>query len=119
MHFLQGLVPLNAIGNHNMTRYSEAMTHNAAVDSKMKYLSKDHNFILLANNQRKANILCNIKNFGRTILQSTNKVAALLGMGNKAQVVALNVSAAIATPSKQMQSAANIIAASNTGTNSL
>jgi hypothetical protein len=40
-------------------------------------------------------------------------------MGNKAQVVALDASAAIATQSKLTQSAANIIAAANTGTDSL
>jgi hypothetical protein len=119
MHFLQGLMPLNAIGDRNMTRYSEAMTHNAAMDSKMKYLSKYHNLILLANNKKKVTILHNLKNYGGTILQPTNKVAALLGMDNKAQIIALDASAAIATHSKQTQSAADINAAANTGTDSL
>ncbi len=67
-HFLKGLAPLNTIGDHNMTRYSEAMTHNAAMDSKIKYLTMGHNFILLTNNQRKVNILHNIKNFSGIIL---------------------------------------------------
>jgi hypothetical protein len=119
MRFLQDLALLNAIGNRNMTRYSEAMTHNAAMDSKMKYLSKDHNFILIANNKKKVTILHNLKNYGRTILQPTNKVAALLEMGNKAQVIALDASGAIATQSKLTQSTANIIATANTGTDSL
>jgi hypothetical protein len=53
------------------------------------------------------------------MLQPTNKVAALFGIGSDAQVVALDASAAIATQSKRTQSAAGIIAAANTGTDSL
>jgi hypothetical protein len=68
-HFLQGLALLNRISNRNMTRYSEAMIHNATVDSKMKYLSKDHNLILLANNKKIVTILHNLKNYGK---QSSN-----------------------------------------------
>jgi hypothetical protein len=119
MHFLQGLVPLNAISNRNVKKYLEAMPHDATVDTKMKYLSKDHNFILIADNKKQVTILHNLKNYGGTMLQSTNKVAALFGIGPDAQVVALNASAAIATQYKHTQSAANIIAAANTGTNSL
>jgi hypothetical protein len=118
-HFLQGLAPLNAIGNRNVKKYSEAMTHNAAVDTKMKNLSKDHNFILIANNKKQVTILHNLKNYGGTILQPTNKEAALFGIDPDAQVVALDASAAIATQSKCTQSAANIIATENTGTISL
>jgi hypothetical protein len=36
MHFLQGLAPLNAINDCNVSKYTEAMTYNAAVDVKMK-----------------------------------------------------------------------------------
>jgi hypothetical protein len=45
--FLQGLAPANAIGDHNTKKFTKAMTHNAAVDTKMKYLNKDHNLILV------------------------------------------------------------------------
>ncbi len=74
--FLQGLAPLNAIGDQNVTKFLEAMTHNAAVDTKMKYLSKDHNLILIADNKKQVVILHNLKNYGGTTLQLTNKVAA-------------------------------------------
>jgi hypothetical protein len=118
-HFLQGLAPLNAIGNRNVTKYTKAMTRNAAVDSKMNNLSKDHNFILIANNKKSVTILHNLKNYGGTIFQPTNNVAALFGLGSKAQVDALDASAAIATQSKRTQSPEDIIATANIGTNSL
>ncbi len=51
-HFLHNIAPLNAIGDRNMKKYTEAMTHDAAVYTKMKYLSKDHNFILIADNKK-------------------------------------------------------------------
>jgi hypothetical protein len=119
MRFLQGLAPLNAIGDRSVKKYLEAMTHDTAVDTKMKYLSTDHNFILIADNKKQVTILHNLKNYGRMMLQPTNKVAALFGISPDAQVVALNASTAIATQSKHTQSAANIIAAANTGTDSL
>ncbi len=119
MHFLQGLALLNAIDGCNVKKYSEAMTHDAAVDTKMKYLREDHNFILIANNKKQVTILHNLKNYGGTMLQPTNKVAALFGIGPDAQVVALNASTAIATQSKCNQSTAGIIATANTGTDSL
>jgi hypothetical protein len=56
MHFLQGLEPLNAIGDRIVKKYLEAMTHNATMDTKMKYLSKDHNFIFIVNNKKKVTI---------------------------------------------------------------
>jgi hypothetical protein len=68
-HFLQGLAPLNAIGNHNVSKYTKAMTHDAAVDTKMKYLNKDHNLILVANHKKQVIILHNLKNYGGTILK--------------------------------------------------
>ncbi len=61
MHFLLGLAPLNVIGNRNMKKYLEAMTHDTAVDTKMKYLSEDHNFILIPNNKKQVTILHNPK----------------------------------------------------------
>jgi hypothetical protein len=117
--FLQGLAPLNAIGNQNVTKILEAMTHDTAVDTKMKYLSEDHNLILIADNKKQAVILQNLKNYGGTTLQPTNKVAALFGIGPDAQVVVLNVDAAISTQYKRTQSVANIITAATIGTNSL
>jgi hypothetical protein len=102
-----------------MTKYTKAMTHDAAVDSKMKYLSKDHNFILIAHNKKKITMLHNLKNYCGTILQPTHKVAAWFGMGPKAQVVALDDRAAIATQSKRTQSLADITTTANIGTNSL
>ena len=72
---------MNAIGYRNVKKYSEAMTHDAVVDTKMKYLSKEHNFILIADNKKQVTILHNLKNYGGTILQPTNKVAALFGIG--------------------------------------
>jgi hypothetical protein len=118
-HFLQGLTPLNVIGNRNVTKFLEAMTHNAAVDTKMKYLSKDHNLILVADNKKQVVILHNLKNYGGMTLQPTNKVAALFGIGPDTQVIVLNVAAAISTQSKRTQSAANIITAATIDTNSL
>ncbi len=72
MHFLQGLAPLNAIGNRNVKKYLEAMTHDATVDTKIKFLSKDYNFILMADNKKQVTILQNLKTYGGTILQPTN-----------------------------------------------
>jgi hypothetical protein len=118
-HFLQGLAPLNAIGDRNMSKYTEAMTYNAAVDTKMKYLNKDHNLILVADHKKQVIILHNLKNYGGTILQPDNKVAALLGLGPNAHVVTLNASTAVTAQSKRTQSAADIIAAATIGTDTL
>jgi hypothetical protein len=56
------------IGDHNMKKYSEAMTQDANVDTKMKYLIEDHNFILIADNKKQVTILHNLKNYGGTML---------------------------------------------------
>ena len=100
-HFLQGLAPLNAIGNHNVSKYTKAMTYNTATDTKMKYLNKDRNLILVANHKKQVIILHNLKNYGGTILQLDNKVAALLGLGPDAHVVALNASTAVTAQCKR------------------
>jgi hypothetical protein len=118
-HFLQGLAPLNAIGDRNVSKYTEAMTYNTAVDTKMKYLNKDHNLILVTDHKKQVIILHNLKNYGGTILQPDNKVAALLGLGSNAHVVALNASTAVTAQSKCTQSAADIIAAATIGTDTL
>ncbi len=95
------------------------MTHNAAVDTKMKYLSEDHNLILIVDNKKQVVILHNLKNYGGTTLQPTNKLAALFGIGPDAQVIDLDVNATISTQSKCTQSVADIITAATIGTNSL
>ncbi len=73
------------------------MTHGAAMDTKMKYLSKDHNLILIVDNKKQVVILYNLKNYGRMTLQPTNKVAALFRIGPDTQVVVLDIDAAIST----------------------
>ncbi len=95
------------------------MTHDATVDTNVKYLSKDHNHILIADNKKQVVILHNLKNYEGMTLQPTNKVTALFGIGPDTQVVILDVDAAISTQSKHTQSVANIITASTIGTNSL
>jgi hypothetical protein len=119
MHFLQGLTPLIAIRDRNVSKYTKAMTYNAAMDTKMKYLNKDHNLILVADHKKQVIILHNLKNYGGTILQPNNKVAALLGLGPNAHVVALNASTAVTAQSKRTQSVADIIAAATIGTDTL
>lgn len=42
MHFLHGLALFNAIGTHNASKYSNTLAHKVAVNTKMKFLSKDH-----------------------------------------------------------------------------
>jgi hypothetical protein len=118
-NFLQGLAPLNTIGDRNVSKYTKAMTNDAAVDTKMKYLNKDHNLILVADHKKQVIILHNLKNYGGTILQPNNKVAALLGLGPDAHVVALDASTAITAQFKRTQSAADIIAAATIGTDTL
>jgi hypothetical protein len=88
---------LNVISDRNVKKHSEAMTHGATMDTKMKYLSKDHKFILTAGNKKQVTILHNLKSYGGMMFQPTNKVAAPFGIGPDAQVIALNASAAIAT----------------------
>ena len=95
------------------------MTPDAAVDTKMKYLHEDNNLILVADNKKQVVLLHNIKNLGGTTINPTNKVAALIGMGPGAQVVALDVAVAIASQSKHTQTATDIIAAAAIGTDSL
>ncbi len=87
--------------------------------TKMKNLSKDHNLILVTDNKKQVIILHNLKNYGGTTLQPTNKVAALFRIGPNTQVVVLDIDAAISTQSKCAQTAADIIAAATIGTNSL
>jgi hypothetical protein len=110
-HFLQGLEPLNTIGNNNVANFTKAMAHNAAMDTKMTYLSEEHNLILVADNKKQVVILCNLKNYSGTILQPVNKVVALLGLGPNAHVVALDAATAIAAQNKYTQSMADIITA--------
>ena len=119
MRFLQGLAPANAIGHRNTKKFTKAMTHEAAVDTKMNYLNEDHNLILVADNKKQVVLLHNLKNLGGTTINPTNKVAALFGMGPDAQVIALDVNVAITTQSKCTQPAADIIAAAAIGTNYL
>ncbi len=107
-HFLQGLAPLNAIGNRNARKFTKATTQDATVDTKMKYLNKDNNLILVADNKKQVVLLHNLKNLGGTTINPTNKVAALFGMGSDAQVVNLDVNAAIAPQSKRTLPVADI-----------
>ena len=118
-HFLQGLAPLNAIGDRNARKFTKAMTHDAAVDTKMKYLNEDNNLILVADNKKHVVLLHNLKNLGGTTINPMNKVAALFGMGPDAQVVILDVNAAIAPQSKRTLPVADIIAAAAISTDSL
>ena len=46
-HFLHGLTAANVIGDRNAAKFTKAMTHDAAVDIKMKYLNQDNNLILV------------------------------------------------------------------------
>ena len=119
MHFLQGLAAANVIGNYNARKFTKAMIYNAAVDAKMKYLNEDHNLILVADNKKQVVLLRNLKNWGGTTINPTDKVVALFGLGPNAQVVALDVDAAIATQSKHTQPAAAIIATAAIDTDSL
>ncbi len=73
MHFLQGLAPANAIGDCNTKKFTEAMTHDAAVDTKMKYLNEDHNLILVADNKKQVVLLHNIKTWGERPLTLPTK----------------------------------------------
>ncbi len=88
------------------------------MDTKMKYLSEDHNLILITDNKKQVAILHNLKNYGGMTLQPTNKVAALFRIDPDAQVVILAVDPAIFTQSKCTQSAADIITAATIGTDS-
>jgi hypothetical protein len=107
------------IGECNARKFTEAMTHDAAVDTKMKYLNEDHNLILIADNKKQVVLLHNLKNLGGRTINPTNKVAALFGMGPEAQVIALDVDANIDSQSKRTQPAADIITEAAIGTDSL
>ena len=85
----------------------------------MKYLNEDNNLILVADKKKQVVLLHNIKNLGGMTINPTNKVTALIWMGPDAQVVALDVDAAIASQSKRTQPAANIITEAAIGTDSL
>ena len=74
MHFLQCLTSLNAIGNRNVSKYTKAMTHNATMDSNMKYINEDHNLIIIADHKKQVIILHNLKIYGGTVLQPDNKL---------------------------------------------
>ena len=118
-HFLHGLTAANAIGDRNAAKFTEAMTHDAAIDTKMKYLNEDNNLILVADNKKQVVILHNIKNLGGTTINPNNKVAALIGVGPDAQVVALDVDTAIAPQIKRTQPANDIVEAASTGINAI
>ncbi len=63
-HFLQGLAAAKAIGDRNAGKFTKAMTHDAAMDTKMKYLNEDNKLILITDNKRQVVLLHNIKNLG-------------------------------------------------------
>ena len=64
----------------------------------------------MPDNKKQVVILHSLKNYDGTILQHINKVAALLGLGPDAHVVALDTTMAIAAQNKHTQSTADIIA---------
>ncbi len=72
-HFLQGLAPLNAIDDRNVSKYTKAMTYNAAMDTKMKYLNEDHNLILVADHKKQVIILHNLKTMAAPFSSPTTK----------------------------------------------
>jgi hypothetical protein len=57
-------VPLNAIGDRNARKFSNAMIHHTAVGTKMKYLNKGQNLILVADNKKQVILLHSLKNLG-------------------------------------------------------
>ena len=96
------------------------MTHDAAVGHQDKVSDQGSQPNPRCGQQKKQVVLLhNIKILGGTTINLTNKVAALFGLGPDAQVVALDVDAAITTQSKRTQPAADIIAAAAIGTDSL
>ena len=66
-HVLQGLAAANAIGDRNAGKFTEAMTHDAAIETKMKYLYEDNNLILVED----------IIDTGRTMKALLNTLAKL------------------------------------------
>jgi hypothetical protein len=110
MHFLTGLDPLNMLCNCNVVKYTKAMEIQVNVDTKMKYLNNDNNLILIANKNKQATVLHNLKNYGGSFFNPVNKLAALIGIGPEAAVVKLDAGTATTGLCARMLTFTNIFA---------
>jgi hypothetical protein len=88
------------------------MEIQANLDTKMKYLNKDHNLILVANKNEQVTMLHNLKNYGSSFFNpiDINKVAALISMGPKVAVIKLNAGTATTGLCARMLNFADILA---------
>jgi hypothetical protein len=80
--------PTNEDGNRNLYSFSNILGAGSLDKKKLRSLVEEIDTVILAADAYKnIMILHNPKNFGRTRLRPTNKVACMIGLGNQASYV--------------------------------
>ena len=83
-------------GNKNLEAFTLAMASSQDKDTKVSVLTEDADTVFLAADKNKSVvILHSLRNLGRTMNWSTNKIVCLVGNGPQATCVLLNEMSAL------------------------
>jgi hypothetical protein len=89
--------PTNEDGNRNLNSFSDILGAGTSDKEKLRSLVEEIDTVILAADAYKnIMILHNPKNFGGTRSRPTNKVACLIGLGNQASYVNVDLKSALA-----------------------
>ena len=87
--------PSNDAGNRNLPAFSNTLDANFSNEAKLKDLVEDIDTVILAADANKnVALFHSLKNFGGTRTRPDDKVACLIGLGNKATAVLLDLNSA-------------------------
>jgi hypothetical protein len=88
--------PSNDAGNRNLRAFSNTLNADFSNDAKLKDLIEENDTVILAADaNKKLAVFHSPKNFGGTRTRPDNKVACLIGLGNKATPVILDLESAL------------------------
>lgn len=88
--------PSNDAGNRNLRAFSNTLDADFSNDAKLKDLIEENDTVILAADaNKKLAVFHSPKNFGGTRTRPDNKVACLIGLGNKATPVILDLESAL------------------------
>ena len=88
--------PSNDAGNRNLRAFSNTLDADFSNDAKLKDLIEENDTVILAADaNKKLAVFHSPKNFSGTRTRPDNKVACLIGLGNKATPVILDLESAL------------------------
>jgi hypothetical protein len=89
--------PTNEQGNRNLNSFSDILGAGTSDKEKLRSLVEEIDRVILAADAYKnIMILHNPKNFGGTRLRQASKVACMIGLGNQASYVNVDLKSALA-----------------------